>query len=1205
MHKRAADPLGPLTVERGQTVPTTQSSSSSSSSGSTAKRIRPSSPSLPPSSLASLPPPPSTSSHRPSSSSSSADKPASLRLSAAPQSAQALLVTPSGHAVPLLKSAVVSIGAKEGLCQLVLSGCSDISNKQCSVQWSGAHDCWQLQVCGRTGVNVGGQHVFPSSMPRDLPGTCAFLLCCSNTAHCHLYQLCLPANRSRPRGRVDDDFQNRSSPEWSDAEQLRFQRSIQAYGLHGLERVKTAATLNKKNRDQILNYAVAFLLECRKFLEDDSERLYVDTVMEKEGWQLRHTEPTLSKWKKLQANASVWVRRLRTIQLLEDIVIRSRADDVDVLSLLPKSSLRLTEGVVPAPWWNNGHDRALLLGVYEHGYCKYEDLKADRRFRFLIGKQWISKMQQWEQAQIDSKTGKAKKAKKKRVDEDEDDMGGDDDDEDERMDEDDSGGGGGGGGEDSKREAGAAKSEEDMIDVNDNSYGILFPPADLLTKRMRRLVENQRKLWWKKRDPLDYQDRPIRLKRTLHSTDADKPPTANDSDEKADKLLTRQQRLIELANTPWTESAVQRLLDAVLMYGVEKDPFGRIRWEKLLTHCQLPATSAADAERVLLHMLEDYFIGINAPSLSMLTVFSLPVISHRPLIPVADGTELAARLLFFSKLRTRLLPLSQYTLSSLLDTHRPETPTDVPLPNWYQPSAHDVCLMRGVGKWGVGAWQQLVDDETLGWQGQTVRPVGSPDESKSAVDDAADEEIQAINNTTAASTTATTAQKQAAPQQSSRSPVAEAGQQPSSRPLLSMHDASLWQRVQELVDCLYPLAPINAPLSTTFSALCPLIHAESSKDRRKREAAMREAVESGLRKSAKKQKQTSKAAVSVYSITESEMPQSFYYFVPSLTRYQRYMVARRLPLTDTVSPFDVTPLSITAVSSSHPVWKPLVRHRKVSSALVGAAGIDPNAAGAPPTLYICGDMRDEVSQLSPQHAVYRLYLSAATKQLVMPMWQLGGLTVYSLGRLDARCQCVDDRDQQSVYLCPIGYTAVRVHQSAVDPNKMARYLCEVTEEEGADEDVTDRWEQLKQHSGDGQVKKEEESKSMDDGPPIPLPAGVLSRRRVMFRVTSSDSPNTPLVSYSPHSAFQVLAGLLYDVANSSLISRRNDAPGGWERFGLTHPLVRYCIEGLEGVEQCVGYTRQGPIMVQRYEISDEPQQPQTHANDLHIRVNAP
>ena len=1185
MLKRPADPLGPVTVERGHTFP----AATGKSSGNTAKRVKPSSPSLPPSSLSALPPPPS----KPSSSSSSSDKPPVLRLSVLPQAAQALLVTPSGHSIPLLKSTPVSIGAKEGLCQIVLSGCADISNKHCTVLWSNAHESWQLQVFGRTGANVAGQHVYPSATPRDLPGTCAFLVCCSNAAHCHLYQLCLPTvNRPRPRSRVDDDFQSR--PEWSDAEQLRFQRSIQAYGLHGLERIKTAATLNKKNRDQILNYAVAFLLECRKYLEDDSERLYVDTVLEKEGWQLRHTEPTLSKWKKLQGNASVWVRRLRTIQLLEDVVVRSRADDVDVLSLLPKSALRLTEGVVPAPWWNNGHDRSLLLGVYDHGYCKYEDIKADKRYRFLIGKQWIARMQQWEQQQIDSRTGKTKKAKKRKADDDDDDIG-DDDDEDDRLEEDDI--------DDGKKEAGGAKSEEDIIDVNDNSYGILFPPADLLTKRMRRLVENQRKLWWKRRDPLDDRDRPIRLKRKAR--ESNRAAAADNSDEKADTQPTRQQRLIERSNTPWTESAVQRLLEAVLMHGVEKDQFGCIRWEKHLTHCELLPEAAADAERVLMHMLEDYFIGVNAPSLSFLSVFSLPIVSHRPLIATADGAELAARLLFFAKLRTRLLPLSHYTLSSLLDTHRPESPLDVPLPDWYEPITHDVCLMRGVGKWGVGAWQQLADDEMLGWTGMNTKPVGSADETKTAVDDAADEEVQGINNTTP-STAATSTQKQPAPaQQTARPPATEVNQQqPPSRPLLATHHSSLWQRVQDLVDCLYPLAPVNAPLSTTFSALCPLTHAESSKERRKREAAMREAAESGLKKSAKKAKQASKAAVSVYSITESEMPQSFYHFIPSLTRYQRYMVSRRLPLIDTVSPFDVTPLSITAVSSSHPVWKPLVRHRKVSSALLGAAGIDPSAVGAPPTLYICGDMRDEVAQLSPQHVVYRLYYSAATKQLLLPMLILGGLTVYSLGRLDARCQCVDDRDQQNVYLCPVGYKAVRVHQSAVDPNKMARYLCEVIEEEGGDEDVSDRWQQAKQRTdGGGQVKKEEGAPA-EDGPPTTLPPQVLPRRRVMFRVTSSDSPNTPLVSYSPHSAFQVLAGLLYDVADCSLISRRNDAPGGWERFGLTHPLVRYCVEQLEGVEQCVGYTKQGPIIVQRYEIADEQQQPQS-TNNLHIRVEGP
>ena len=1194
MHKRAEAPFDLHTGQRAAAP----------------KRLKPSSPSLPSSSLSALP----ALTAKPSAS-SSADKPPVLRLLGNPQSAHALLVTPSGHSVPLFRSAPVSIGAKEGLCQLVLSGCPDVAPRQCTMQWSAAHECWQLQVFGRTGCNAAGRHVYPSSMPHNLPGTCALFVCCSNAAHRHLYQLCLPAT-SRPRApkAAEEDFASR--PEWSDAEQLRFQRSIQSYGLHGLERIKTAAALNKKNREQILNYALAFLLECRKHLTDDSEKLYVDTVVEKEGWQLRHTEPSLAKWKKLQGNASVWVRRLRTIQLLEDIVIRSKAEDVDVLSLLPKSALRLSEGAIPAPWWTNAHDRALLLGVYEHGFCKYDDLRTDRKYRFLIGRHWIAGMAQWEAAQINSRTGKPKKSKKKKADTDDDDALQDDDDEDDKMDlgGDDEAGGGGEEGRRGEGAGGAVKSDEELLDVCDNSYGILFPPADLLTKRMRRLVENQRKLWWRRRDPLDVVDRPVRLKRKARRDEA-----AAVADERADAASTRQQRLVERSNTPWTESAVQRLLEAVLMHGVEKDQFGRIRWEKHLAHCQLPSEAAADAERVLMHILEDHFIGVNAPSLSFLTVFSLPIISHRPIIPIANSSELSARLLFFSKLRTRLLPLSHYTLSSLLDTHRPDTPADAPLPDWYEPAAHDVCLMRGVGKWGVGAWQQLVDDEALGWQGGAVKPASAADsESKSAVDDAADEEVQSINRTTpaAAGSTATTP-KQPAAQQPSIPTAAESNPQSSPRPLAPLHYSSLWQRVQDLVDSLYPLAPVNQPLSTTFSALCPLIHAESSKERRKREAAAREAQEVGLKRPSKKAaKASGKVAVSIYSITESEMAQSFYHFVPSLTRYQRYMVQRRLPLTDTVSPFDVTPLSVTAVSNTHPTWKPLVRHRKVSSALVSAAGIDPTAlGGAPPTLYICGDVRDEVAQLSPQHAAHRLYFSASTKQLLLPMWLLGGLTVYALGRLDARCQCVDDRDQRSVYLCPVGYRAVRVHQSALDPNKMARYLCEVIEEEGSDEDVRDRWEQAvrQQRAGDAQVKAEEEGgsggNSEEVGAPVTLPSDVLPRRRVMFRVTSSDSPHTPLVSYSPHSAWQLLAGLLYDVADCSLISRRNDAPGGWERFGLTHPLVRHCLEQLPGVEQCVGYSRQGPINVQRYEIVDEPQQqpPPPHAtaaNNLQIRVDA-
>ena len=53
-----------------------------------------------------------------------------------------------------------------------------------------------------------------------------------------------------------------------------------------------------------------------------------------------------------------------------------------------------------------------------------------------------------------------------------------------------------------------------------------------------------------------------------------------------------------------------------------------------------------------------------------------------------------------------------------------------------------------------------------------------------------------------------------------------------------LHHDALRQRVQDLVDVLFPISPAASPLSTNFTALCPLVPAESSAARRKREAAM-------------------------------------------------------------------------------------------------------------------------------------------------------------------------------------------------------------------------------------------------------------------------------------------------------------------------------------------------------------------------------
>ena len=254
-----------------------------------------------------------------------------------------------------------------------------------------------------------------------------------------------------------------------------------------------------------------------------------------------------------------------------------------------------------------------------------------------------------------------------------------------------------------------------------------------------------------------------------------------------------------------------------------------------------------------------------------------------------------------------------------------------------------------------------------------------------------------------------------------------------------------------------------------------------------------------------------------------------------------------------MSPFDVTPLSVTAVSQSHAVWKPLVRRLKTSA--VGGY----TAASA--LVYVCGDRREEQRLLSPLQQVYRARLSARTGEPLFPVWVMGGLTVYSLGRLDARCQFLDERDgERSAYLAGVGYKAVRVHQSLINPNRMARYLCEVIEADSAT---------LSQPAS-----------------AATLQSPMLPHSRLLFRLTCSDCPDAPLVALSAHALWSTVSGVIFDITDAPLASRRNGGSNGWERFGLSHPLVRWMMEKQPGAEQCTAYRSQGPITVQPYLVDE-------------------
>lgn len=72
-------------------------------------------------------------------------------------------------------------------------------------------------------------------------------------------------------------------------------------------------------------------------------------------------------------------------------------------------------------------------------------------------------------------------------------------------------------------------------------------------------------------------------------------------------------------------------------------------------------------------------------------------------------------------------------------------------------------------------------------------------------------------------------------------------------------------------------------------------------------------------------------------------------------------------------------------------------------------------------------------------------------------------------------------------------------------------------------------------------------------------------------VTAEDAPEAPLVAATPSAAWQYVLGLIRQERMKNGITKSSISISGPDSFGFSYPDVAYCIEGLEGADQCKEY----------------------------------
>eukprot|EP00897_Mesotaenium_endlicherianum_P009637 jgi/Mesen1/8701/ME000052S08124 len=180
---------------------------------------------------------------------------------------------------------------------------------------------------------------------------------------------------------------------WRSDEREALRRALLTFGLGRSEKVRNSMSTSLKEEvrhgvGDIVDASWYFLTACSQQRHTDpKDRAWADkrlAEVARQGGVGQAVALRVGDSDKLAQSGSSWVRRLRLLDHLSDVVRLCASKDTVQAACREIESLR--DATLPAAWWDRECDLALLSGVYKLGYGSYDAIRRDPQFSSAFAK---------------------------------------------------------------------------------------------------------------------------------------------------------------------------------------------------------------------------------------------------------------------------------------------------------------------------------------------------------------------------------------------------------------------------------------------------------------------------------------------------------------------------------------------------------------------------------------------------------------------------------------------------------------------------------------------------------------------------------------------------------------------------------------------------------------------------------------------------
>jgi len=266
--------------------------------------------------------------------------------------------------------------------------------------------------------------------------------------------------------------------------------------------------------------------------------------------------------------------------------------------------------------------------------------------------------------------------------------------------------------------------EERKHSLNDKSKKDGWPSADVLTRRLKRLIELSRKTWRKRRSAENSIGGQISngdFKGHFPGFERMKRP------EMTNLVAKRYVRFVRVLSTgkEWKLTDREALTEAIMTHPIYVDSGGRMHIGKIKRTAKLTKEDDKDLiifVQLILWELSQFLADRKRNRTWGGGPLKLPPIGwdENQLNQLADRVSLLCR---------NAKCVRHPSLYAALNEFAPTiSATEPQLPTWWEPVTHDIALMKGVEKHGFGKWDDILHDSSLGWAHEKE----SKDKSKSS-----------------------------------------------------------------------------------------------------------------------------------------------------------------------------------------------------------------------------------------------------------------------------------------------------------------------------------------------------------------------------------------------------------------------------------------------------------------------------------------